>query len=110
MFRKLWSHHWFDGLGKEVFVLSGWMKHSGLPDTALDSGATLHLCNTFSGSTPYNVRVRGANARIKAGMPEASELPLEFPAYVEHVLQAETDTASGFLVGTCSHTAPRESH
>lgn len=77
--KKLRSHHWFGGRGKDGFIHRSWMKNRGYPDDMFDGRPVIGICNTFSDFTPCNAHFRELAEHIKYGVLDAGGFPLEFP-------------------------------
>ena len=79
--RKLRSHEWFGGTGKDAIYHRSWMKNQGLPADLLDGRPVIGICNTWSETTPCNAHLRDLAERVKFGVYEAGGFPLEFPVF-----------------------------
>ncbi|MBK5568658.1 L-arabinonate dehydratase [Ensifer sp. 2YAB10] len=79
--RKLRSHDWFGGTGKNAIMHRSWMKNQGLPADTFDGRPIIGICNTWSELTPCNAHLRDLAERVKRGVYEAGGFPVEFPVF-----------------------------
>ena len=77
--KKLRSHAWFSGLGRDTFVHRAYLKSEGFGEHVFDGRPVIGICNSWSELTNCNLHLRQVAQAVKRGVLQAGGLPLEFP-------------------------------
>ena len=77
--KRLRSHAWFSGLGRDAFVHRAYLKSEGFSENVFDGRPVIGICNSWSELTTCNLHLRQVAQVVKRGVLQAGGLPLEFP-------------------------------